>query len=385
MIRTPVINMKRFITMIFAAAVAAVGCQQKIEYTEADWVTINYPQDGLSLLISSAEDELFFSWKMREGATYTVSFDDNKEFTHPVIHDVGATDTLKMTAGQLHEDLLTIDPDFFGTKRFFWRVDQNINGSMKHCWRYFYATYAAGSLLDDRDGVTYNTITYEIDEFTSYEVMTENLRASVYADGKPLDDGYRTCNGGPYADDPMFVAAVGHYYTWHDAVRMDADAAAKAYRDGVQVQGICPDGWHLPDYDEMDNLISFFIGPNGDDNEGLRIMTTNYWTGVKNITNELKFNLLPSGQFWSLNEDEEIANVGKTSFLWCSTPTLAETSYSWGVFYEKDDLSQAGAFCIWTDTSNKVYRYYRENGYYASSDIKLLFPVRCIRNYTEEK
>lgn len=355
---------------------ALASCQREIEYVDADWVDMVFPADGVTVLISAATDQVEFKWKAREGATYRLMFDDDIEFGAPVEYDCGSDSVFVTTAGQLHKDLLTIDPEFHGSKRFFWRIDQELNGIQKHCWRYFTAIYAAGSFVDDRDGVTYNTITYEIDDLTSYEIMTDNLRATVYADGKPLTDGAKTCNDGIYADDQFFVASVGCYYTWRDAVRMDVYEAEQYYLEGVQVQGICPKGWHLPSYDEWDNLISYF---GGETDGALKTCVPKYWAGYPTATNELKFNIYPSGLFWGSGEEEMTANVGVSAFFWSSTPAVEGTSYSWGTFQEKTDYTKAAALCIWSETSGGIYKYYQDSGFAGAAQI--MTPVRCIRDY----
>lgn len=372
--------MKRYFATTILAVLAFASCQQKVEYVNADWVQLITPTDGETMLISAEQDVILFQWAGREGATYTLSFDDSQNFDSPETFECNADTSFTIKAGDLHKTLKKIDPDFKGTKRFFWRVEQTIDGTTKTCWRYFNAVYAAGSFVDDRDGVTYNTITYDLDEFTTYEIMTDNLRATTYSDGAALSKGYKTCNDPQWVDDEMFVAAAGCYYAWSDAVRMDWDDAKKAYRDGVQVQGICPVGWHLPDYEEWQNLVSFFGGADGG---ALKICSLDYWEKMPGITNSLKLNILPTGQFWGTGEEEVCTNVGLTAFLWSATPVVAETTYAWGTWEANDKRGWAGAMCIWAETDSGVRSYYAMCGEPEESD--KMFPVRCIRNYSKNE
>ena len=48
----------------------------------------------------------------------------------------------------------------------------------------------------------------------------------------------------------LFNTRAGGYYPWKTAVRMTWDGAKTATLENKPVQGICPDGWHLPSYDE---------------------------------------------------------------------------------------------------------------------------------------
>jgi len=369
--------MKKIIIALLGAF-SLLSCQQKIEYTSKDWVSLTFPEDGATILISAPTDEITFSWENRDGASYKILFDNNKDFSKPYEYSGSHSDSsVVVTAAEFHKILLQIDPEFKGTKRFFWRVDQTLNGKVKSCWRYFDAVYVSGSFTDERDGVTYNTIEYQVDENTKYVIMTDNLRATEYSDGTALLDTARTCNAPDYVDDAFFVASVGCYYSWRDATRMTWTEAAFAYEAGEQVQGICPDGWHLPSYDEWDNLISYF---GGETDGALKTCTTKYWKSfTQPVTNELKFNVYPSGQFWSCEYGIFCENVGKTAFFWSSTPAVEGTSFAWGTYMEKDDMRYAAAFCIWAETSGGIYKYYRDSGF-GTIDSQM-FPVRCIRNY----
>ena len=370
--------MKKYIVIILLSVSALISCQEKVEYVKADWVQLLTPTDGETMLISAEQDEILFVWAKREGATYRLSFDDSQSFDNPQSFDIGPEESFTITAGELHRTLLKIDPSFSGTKRFFWRVEQTLDGQTKTCWRYFNAVYAAGSFVDERDGITYNTITYDIDENTRYEIMSENLRATRYCDGAPLAKGYRTCNAKEWEDDGIFVASVGCYYAWSDAVRMNWDEAKYAYERGEQVQGICPAGWHLPGYEEFQNLVFFF---GGSDNGGLSICTTSYWQKMTGITNSRRFNLLPSGFFFGTDDNEICSSVGTIAYLWSSTPVVGETIYAWGTWEENDKRGYAGAMCVWAETDGGVRHYYQACGENGESD--KMFPVRCIKNYTK--
>src|SRR4030042_2170348 len=89
--------------------------------------------------------------------------------------------------------------------------------------------------------------------------MQENLKTTHYADGSPLVDG--TDSGDiawdqttkywfVYDDNPANKSTWGLLYTWA-AVMNDAEAS-----DSIPsgVQGVCPDGWHLPSDAEWKEL-----------------------------------------------------------------------------------------------------------------------------------
>lgn len=106
--------------------------------------------------------------------------------------------------------------------------------------------------LTDYDGNTYATI--QIGEQTW---MAENLRVTHYADGTPIaevtgDDNWANLADEQaycwYNDQVAYADTFGALYNWNAAVRSDPDA------EGGPVQGVCPDGWHLPSDGEWQQL-----------------------------------------------------------------------------------------------------------------------------------
>ena len=99
-----------------------------------------------------------------------------------------------------------------------------------------------GSVKDDRDGQTYNTV-----KIASQWWMAQNLN-------------YETENS--YCTADSICAKVGRFYTWGAAM----DSAGKWSEGGkgcgddntcmpsYPVRGVCPSGWHLPSKDELEIL-----------------------------------------------------------------------------------------------------------------------------------
>lgn len=95
-----------------------------------------------------------------------------------------------------------------------------------------------GELKDERDGKVYKTITIQ-----GREWMAENLNYDT-----PMKNG-DFC----YNDIAENCEIYGRYYTWAAAM----DSVKTGCGDGVKcspgdtVQGICPDGWRLPTYEDL--------------------------------------------------------------------------------------------------------------------------------------
>jgi uncharacterized protein (TIGR02145 family) len=87
-----------------------------------------------------------------------------------------------------------------------------------------------GDQITDIDGNVYNTVLIGTQCW-----MKENLKTTKDADGNAIT---RYC----YDNDPSNCAIYGGLYTWTTA--MNGAASSDNVPSGVQ--GICPDGWHLP-------------------------------------------------------------------------------------------------------------------------------------------
>lgn len=111
-----------------------------------------------------------------------------------------------------------------------------------------------GELVDSRDGKVYKTV-----QIGEQVWMAQNLR---YADSAttPSLKGRTSC----YKDRPEMCDHIGLFYTWAaaiDSVKLATDPdnpldCGYEHKCGITgpVQGICPEGWHLPTMDEYDAL-----------------------------------------------------------------------------------------------------------------------------------
>ena len=92
------------------------------------------------------------------------------------------------------------------------------------------------SVTDTRDGNKY--LCYEAPDNKTW--MQQNL---AYA-GASGEDAI----GAPYMDAEAMSNVFGRFYTWNEATGGNAGS------DGSAIQGICPDGWHIPSDDEWTEL-----------------------------------------------------------------------------------------------------------------------------------
>lgn len=215
--------------------------------------------------------------------------------------------------------------------------------------------------LTDIDGNTYNTVW-----IGNQCWMKENLRTTHYADNTEIPMGSTFSNTDPYRYIPDDIEGnvdlCGYLYNW-PAV-MHGDSSSNAIPSGVQ--GICPDGWHVPSDGEWSQLTDYVSGQGeyvcGGDNThiakalsgktGWNSDTTTCAIGnTLSSNNATGFGALPAGKY--LNGYD---SFGSRTFFWCTTESGRYSAYNCG-------LGSDYAIVV------RNY-YYKESG----------FSVRCVRD-----
>lgn len=214
-------------------------------------------------------------------------------------------------------------------------------------------------LIDYRDNNIYQTIT-----IGNQTWMAENLRFRYLQETDELDSSsfcYSNDGGITYDCDKY-----GRYYLWSAAM----DSAGMLSEDGLgcgngvicepnyPVQGICPDGWHLPSEEEMEWLINYTMSQSiGTD------LRSEYGWEIPG-TNLYGFNALASGLWIPDASDypEGFYLEGYLTNFWTST----QNSYDGEVVpvlylqLDEDDLSEYSG----VDDERKWRGY----------------PIRCVQN-----
>lgn len=204
-----------------------------------------------------------------------------------------------------------------------------------------------GELKDERDGKTYKTV-----KFGNQWWMAENLN---YADSAktPSLKGKSWC----YGDEPDNCAKYGRLYTWAaaiDSVALATDSenpqdcgymrSSKNILPDV-VHGICPDGWHLPDYRDFSNML---VHVGGYSIAGTVLKSQSGWNEGGNGTDTFGFNVLPAG---IRIEDGSFDGLGDGTDFWSATESDLEQAFSLYASYENEysgvmDYAKNYAFSI---------------------------------------
>ncbi len=159
---------------------------------------------------------------------------------------------------------------------------------------------AAGIFVDDRDGNTYALVT-----IGSQTWMAENLR---YEGNIPLSVGNQASETVAYRyypnGDEANVNIYGYLYNWPAAMNGANDSESNP----SGVQGICPDGWHLPSKSEWEQLE---VALGGENIAGAQL----------------------AGQYelWGTGNLIESAYFGTSGFMAVPAGAFSSNIYDWGV------------------------------------------------------
>ena len=185
------------------------------------------------------------------------------------------------------------------------------------------------SIIDSRDGHVYKTV-----KIGNQVWMAENLN---YADSvkTPSLKGNSWC----YDKDPKKCNVAGRLYSWAAAIDsvkfLNAGMKCGDYTTCPflkKVQGICPDGWHLPDTTEWNALIDA-VG----ENAGNVLKSRKGWYDNGNGSDKVGFSVIPAGYFDKV--DGLSYRVGLNAGFWS---TVEYGKYT--VFYTPFEYSSDFAY-----------------------------------------
>ena len=233
-------------------------------------------------------------------------------------------------------------------------------------WTYLNPEISYGELVDERDGQVYKTVMVGDREW-----MAQNLN---YADSAntPSLLGNSWC----YDNDPAMCYRYGRLYTWAAAI----DSVTQA-EDGKKcgmgdmscnfihgVRGICPEGWHIPSANEIDQIfyagaskVILWGGTSTYENSGKNLKSASGWNDEKNGIDSLGYSILPAGSrnpgFGSLTPPY-FNGAGSSTVIW--TSNIAKETISWVIEIDEND-----------EDFTKLYLG-KDNG----------FSIRCIKDST---
>jgi uncharacterized protein (TIGR02145 family) len=183
------------------------------------------------------------------------------------------------------------------------------------------------ALIDDRDGHEYTTV-----QIGEQCWMTENLNIGTRINGNQdmIDNGIveKYCYNNSEANCDVY----GGLYQWDEMMQ---------YSNIEGLQGICPDGWHLPTDVEWTTLTTYLAGESV---AGGKMKTTGtmYWNHPNTgATNESEFSGLPCGyRILSGN----FTNASLNANWWSSTEYSATKVYDRYILYNSASVERFSNF-----------------------------------------
>jgi len=162
------------------------------------------------------------------------------------------------------------------------------------------------------ESFTYQGETYDMVLVGTSCWTKQNMKNSNYATG----DEIAFAKGYYYEDESDMagnIAKFGRLYTWYSAVNLPEGSMDIPQRNSYgHVQGICPDGWYLPEEEQYLELLAY----GADD-----IKSDSLWLNNQNGNNSTGFSALPGG-FYNTNTNSFYHLFGDASFWFTTYTTL---------------------------------------------------------------
>lgn len=223
----------------------------------------------------------------------------------------------------------------------------------------------------DIDGNIYNTV-----QIGDQVWMAENLRTTRYADGTEIPiidiDSISKSLVSPYRYVPIlnasdeqgtyYMARYGYLYNWEAVMH----SAKSSNSNPSKVQGICPDGWHVPSEKEWRQLTKYMSVNSEYSHTGYLPTRSGYFVrmlaatwgweksdhrcdpGYNPSTNNVTgFSALPTGflkvDFLS-HSKADFKDHGRTAAFWSATEDAlsSNSAYSMRLYYNSDHASIDG-------------------------------------------
>ncbi len=191
-----------------------------------------------------------------------------------------------------------------------------------------YITLTSSTVICPQEVVDIDGNSYPVIQLGNQCWTQKNLITTHYPDGEPLSNGIDSLvspSSTPgwyfaYAMDIANVEKYGYLYTWASA--LNGDEAAND--SPTPIQGICPDGWHVPSVEEWRTLIEFVGGAEGAGNH-LKDTSMLFWaSSTEDIDITTGFNAVPGGcRVWN----SSYILIEQSAYFWTATETIPNHAY----------------------------------------------------------
>ena len=248
--------------------------------------------------------------------------------------------------------------------------------------------FRCGDLLYDIENNNYRTV-----KIGSKCWMAENMRSKTYADGKklePLTTDAEYTYGRYYYERTDSIVGYQVYYPWSSACNFSINQT----NQDRPLQGICPDGWHVPSYTEYADMLNVIDpawnrGTLATNNSQYNLPSNNklnvkmcapddYWVYFPNAeySGEPSYSTEPNTPGYNYINHIEDPDANASGF--CARPTG---------YWKNGEYHFNGALLLWTDIGTPKgvgravkFSYYRTGIEHFSYDktAREGYSVRCI-------
>jgi uncharacterized protein (TIGR02145 family) len=273
------------------------------------------PEDG-------AENQLIqvdLSWTCTDPEGYPLSYD--------IYFGTEATPTL-VISGQAET---TYDPGTLEyNTEYFWKIiahDDHSNTTEGTVWSFTTEIYQScpGIQSVTYEGKVYNTLLIGDQCW-----LKENLNVGTMINGTEEMTDNSVIEKYCYDNDPANCEIYGGLYQWNEMMQ---------YTIILSLQGICPDGWHLPEDGEWIILSDFLGGVEIAGGKMKEVGTTHWKSPNVGATNESGFTALPGGDRSYIGSFENLAD---NAFFWSSSED--NSSLAWNRYLNYNGAGVARSY-----------------------------------------
>ena len=292
------------------------------------------------------------AWTAENTITCNMASGETSPFTHNVL-------TAIPTTGQHTLEVMVSEPNGVGdnvsdnTLTIYLLVSDLPSGDAQPC--------AGAPTVTDIDGHVYNTV-----KLGNQCWMASNLRTTRYADGTLIAPGSGNSTTTAYRYTPdnneEYLPTYGYLYNW--LAVMHGSGSSSANPSGVQ--GICPNGWHVPSNAEWSQLTNYLM------NEGGYTCSSGGNTIAKAMASTTSWNcstaICAIGNT-PINNNSTGFGVYASGYYYGSTVDMGVYSYLWSTTENGDNVITRG-FCSEYAFVPQITNTLKQLGH----------PVRCLRD-----
>lgn len=313
--------------------VNAVVSSSSEEISSSSFIPSDVENSSSSVNVSSSSEEVKFSSSEKVSSSSEISSSSiNSSSSEESSSSVKSSSSMKMSSssGQISSSSINTKQSSSSITGWSWDVPKET---------FLNPNIAYGTMTDKRDGKVYKTV-----KIGDQTWMAENLN---YADSSTTKSsiGKSWC----YNKDGEKCKVTGRLYTWAaaiDSVKLAADGLTCGYDVECEmpktVQGICPEGWHLPSNAEWNTL---FDAVGGSFTAGKILKSSTGWYDYDgksgNGTDAFGLSALPAGYRYY---NGSFGYAGFTAFFWSSTENSSYNAYGMRLFHDSENAKLDGYY-----------------------------------------